>query len=201
MNAPLPLSPIHDALPGVSYLGSNDAAKAALLSVADLSQLARTGVKGPGAANWLAALGLPLPATPNSWLALAEGGLIARLGNTEYLIEASPALVGQIMQAPRTAGVYPVLRQDACLRLTGSALSQLLLQTCNVNFADLDLSTSPVVLTSMAGVGVTVLPEATNGSVSYRVWCDGTYGIYLWQTLCAIAQELGGGAVVERTPR
>lgn len=198
MKTPLPLSPIHAVLP-TSGIPREDAAKAAVLAIADLSPAARCGVKGPGAANWLAALGLPLPATPNSWLAL-EDGLIARLGNSEFLVEAAPALIEQIMQTPRSAGVYPVLRQDACLRLSGSALSQLLLQVCNVNFAALDLSTSPVVLTAMAGVGVTVQPEATDGAVSYRIWCDGTYGIYLWQTLCAIAQELGGAPVVEPKP-
>ena len=29
----------------------------------------------------------------------------------------------------------------------------------------------------------------------YRIWCDGTYGAYLWDTLLEIAIELGGGAV------
>jgi hypothetical protein len=198
MTPHLPLGPIHEALI-TSGATSKDTAKAARLAIVDLSPRARTGIKGPGAANWLAALGLPLPATPNSWLPI-EGGLIARLGTSEYLIEATPAVVEQIMQTPRSAGVYPVLRQDACLQLSGSALSQLLRQVCNINFATLDLSTSPVVLTSMAGVGVTVLPEMADGSVSYRVWCDGTYGIYLWQTLGTIAQELGGAAVVEPKP-
>lgn len=198
MTSPLPLSPIHEALI-TSGAASKDAAEAARLAIVDLSPRARTGVKGPGAANWLAALGLPLPAVPNSWQPI-EGGLIARLGSSEYLIEATPAVVEQIMQTPRSAGVYPVLRQDACLQLSGSALSQLLRQVCNINFAALDLSTFPVVLTSMAGVGVTVLPEMAAGSVSYRVWCDGTFGIYLWQTLSAIAQELGGAAVLEPKP-
>lgn len=206
--SPTPLSPIHDALlasgaawvqnahsAGVSRFTGSDAANAAQLGVADLSHLARTGVKGPGAANWLAALGLPLPPQPNSWLALPEGGLIARLGNTEYLIEAAPALIGQIMQAPRTAGIYPVLRQDAAFALCGERLNELLLQICNVDFRCLSKDAALVVLTSMAGVGVTVLRCGPINQPVYRLWCDGSYGLYLWETLCGIAEELGGGCI------
>jgi len=39
----------------------------------DVSRTPRAGVKGPGAAAWLAALDLPVPRTPNSWLPLPGG--------------------------------------------------------------------------------------------------------------------------------
>jgi sarcosine oxidase subunit gamma len=91
--------------------------------------------------------------------------------------------------------VYPVLHQDAALVLCGEAVNDLLLQTCNVNFGALDLAARPVVLTSMAGVAVTVMPGARAGKPYYRVWADGTYGLYLWETLAGIAAELGGGPV------
>ena len=203
-----PLSPIHDALlahhaiwpqaghsAGVSRFSGKDAAKAKCLGIADESHLARTGVKGPGAANWLSTLGHSLPTQPNSWLPLPNGGLIARLGDTEYLIEAAPAEISQIMQAPRAAGVYPVLRQDASFALCGERLNELLLQVCNVDFRCLAGDPSQVVLTSMAGVGVTVMRCSSDGIPLYRLWCDGSYGLYLWETLCCIAEELGGGGI------
>lgn len=208
MKPAMPLSPIHDALlahhaiwrqadhsAGVSRFSGEDAARAERLGVADLSHLARTGVKGPGAADWLSALGQPLPAQPNHWLPLPDGGLIARLGNTEYLIEAAPAVVSRIMQAPRAAGVYPVLRQDASFALCGERLNELLLQVCNVDFRCLARDPSQVVLTSMAGGGVTVLRCGSAEKPRYRLWCDGSYGLYLWETLCGIAEELGGGGI------
>ncbi|TYC59719.1 hypothetical protein ETQ85_09170 [Zoogloea oleivorans] len=170
-------------------------AAVARLGIADVSATARYGCKGPGTIAWLENLGLPVPPQPNSWLPLDGGGLIARLGFTEFLIEGPDALIAPLASAPRAAGVYPVLRQDAALILGGARLDELLRQTCNVNFRPLDPATRPVVLTSMVGVGVTVIPELRNGQPFVRVWCDGTYGHYLWETLLGIAVELGGGNV------
>lgn len=179
-----------------SAVNAVSAAKiASSLGIADLSHLPRCGAKGPGTAVWLANLGLPLPTCPNSWLTLVGGTLIARLGNTEYLIEGDAALVESIMQTPRTAGVYPVLRQDSALALCGSRVNELLLQVCNVDFRVLAAEPSQLVLTSMAGVGVTVLRTGSSAQPVYRVWCDGTYGLYLRETLAGIAEELGGGLI------
>ena len=174
---------------------ADQSAAVARLGLADVSLTARHGCKGPGAIAWLESLGLPIPPNTNSWLPLDGGGLIARLGFTEFLIEGPDALIAPLVSAPRAAGVYPVLRQDAALILGGARLDELLRQTCNVNFRPLDLAARPVVLTSMVGVGVTVIPELRNGQPAVRIWCDGTYGHYLWETLLGIAVELGGGAV------
>ena len=190
MNAPLALSPLHDLLalhvPGAD---GGDAERAAVLGIADLSLLPRAGVKGRGAADWLADLGLALPTLTNSWISLPGNGLVARLGLTEYLVEGAAAAR---MQAARTTGVYPVLRQDASFALCGVRLNELLLQTCNVDFRVLDAEPGTVILTSMAGVGVTIL---SLGNGTYRLWCDGTYGLYLWETLVEIAREIGGGPI------
>ena len=181
----------------VSSLGKG--LTAASLGIADVSLTARHGCKGPGAAEWLVARGLPIPPVPNSWLPLDDGGRIARLGFTEFLIEGPVALIAPLAAAPRGPGVYPVLRQDAALVLGGSRLDELLRQSCSVNFRALDLAARPVVLTSMVGVGVTAIPELCAGRPTLRIWCDGTYGHYLWETLLDIAGDLGGGAVVARS--
>lgn len=178
-----------------------DAAHAITAGIGDLTFLKRSGVKGPGAARWLAEIGLPLPESANTWLPIEGGGVIARLGRSEFLIEdgetGSPC--ARIESAVPAPGVYPVPRQDAEVVLIGSRVNELLLQTCAMNFAALDLSARPVVLTSMVGVGVTVLPQQREvGQAAgpiYRIWCDGTYGAYLWQTLVEVARDLGGGPV------
>lgn len=192
--SPTPVSPVADALAATAFVSGD---KAAVLSLADISRQSRFGCKGPGAIKWLTAQGVPVPAQPNTVCALGNGqGRVLRLGMTEFLIEGDAALLDSLSTAPRASGVYPVLRQDACLLLQGRQLRSLLLQSCNVNFDALDLAAAPVVLTSMVGVGVTVMPEKINGALAYRVWCDGTYGDYLWQTLRTIAEDLGGGAVM-----
>jgi sarcosine oxidase, subunit gamma len=209
MKSPSPLSPIHDALlakaaawrdsdsmpPSVRQFDDNDPQKAAVLGVADLSHLPRAGVKGPNAAGWLSGLGLPIPPRPNIWLDLPDGGLIGRLGNTEYLVDGSATPVAQIMQTPRASGVYPVLRQDAAFALCGSRVNELLLQTCNVDFRSLAANPEQLVLTSMAGVSILILATGNTIHPVYRLWCDGTYGHYLWETLTGIAEDLGGGCI------
>lgn len=171
-------------------------ARLARLAVGDLSGLARAGVKGPGAADWLAAQGIPVPAAPNSWAPLPGGGLVARLGLSEFLLEDGPAGDTAVTFAatPTPPRAYPVLRQDAALALRGGALPELLAQTCSVNFRALEAGRRPVVLTTMAGVAVTLIPSEEGGVAGCRVWCDGSYGFYLWRSLLGIAEELGGGA-------
>jgi len=56
----------------------------------------------------------------------------------------------------------------------------------------------PPVSTSMVGVAVTVIPNERAGQPFYRIWCDGTFAVYLWQTLLAIATELGVVLWVQR---
>lgn len=209
MIAPQPLSPIHHHLEALRPVWSSDSVdpkavlrfdgqdehKAKILGIADVSGQARAGVKGRGAADLLAKLGMTIPARPNSWNTLPDQGLVARLGLTEFLVEGNAQLVEQVMRAERVPGVYPIQRQDAAFALCGSRVNELLLQTCNVDFRILNTEPSKVVLTSMAGVGITILSMKTGELPSYRIWCDGTYGVYLWETLVEIATELGGGCI------
>ncbi len=205
-------SPLHDAVAALQpewgaindmqaalQFDHGDGQRMETLGIADLSVLWRHGLKGPGSIAWLEAQGIVIPAV-NSWAELAEGGLIARLGRTEFMLEDS--LVGTTsrrvqnqLAAKRPHGVYPVLHQDAALMLTGTAVQCLLRQTCSFNFMSLDIAMQPLVLTTMVGVAVTILPVATADALHYRIWCDGTYGEYLLRTLLDIANELDGGAV------
>lgn len=160
----------------------------------------QVGCKGPGALAWLQAAGLSLPAEPNTFtlMAPAEGEpplLIARLGGSEFFLEAAAGTVSLLavaaaLEAP-PAGVYPVLREDWTLRLAGQDVHDVLVQVCNVNFSALSPGTRPVVMTLMIGVGVVVVPEI-EGQAAYRIWCDPSYGPYLSETLGSIVTEYGG---------
>ena len=231
----LRLSPIHDSLQllggtwreinGMPTLVSIPSTNSSV-AIADLSCFTRFGVKGPSAAEWLAQQGVPIPTHPNTWCPLSNDGIIARLGMTEFLLEAgipgfdfpftggevdaqsSPfeggfrgisdsSIITRLTQAAQDPPpqVYPVLRQDLAIALSGSAINDLLLQTCSFNFRALSLADHPVVLTSMIGVTVTVIPSDRDGIPFYRLWCDSTFGVCFWETLLAIVQELGGGAI------
>src|SRR5438132_4564325 len=136
MNAPLPAraNPLFDpqnalaprwssaeSMPVVSAYGPNDRAVAQVVGIGDASARRRTGFKGPAAAAWLQQQSVPIPAQPNQWTPLAAGGLVARLGRTEYLIEdaGGEAVCARLDALPIPPGLYPVLRQAPALVLTG----------------------------------------------------------------------------------
>ena len=166
------------------------------VQLADCSALDRIGLKGPGAIDWLRAGNLPVPGPHNTWLPI-DRGLIARLGRGEFLIEdalggshVAPLRAALSVNVPR---VYPVLRQDAALLMRGERVHELLAQVCNVDFSAIPPRERAVTLTMMAGVSVTILRTALDDTPCYRIWCDATLGVYLWETLAQIGAELGGG--------
>jgi sarcosine oxidase, subunit gamma len=157
----------------------------------------RIGLKGPRAAEWLAARGLEVPAAPNTWTSPAQDLLVARLGSSEFFLEEESGRGASFTEAAlglagSPPGVYPVLREDFAFRLSGMAVHDALAQVCNVNFAALDLTNRPVVMTLMIGVAVLVVPRAKNGEREYRFWCDPTYGPCLSETLGEVIVECGG---------
>ena len=184
-------------MPAAVEIGTADAQRVAVAAVVDVSCLDRTGLKGPGAAAWLAERGIPVPGQPNRWCASGEDGLVARLARTEFLLEGagSSPLVPLARAGLRAGieGVYPVLRQDCALLLAGERVPELLAQTCNVDLSGQDEAQAVVTLTQMVGVSVTILRQRLAGRAVWRVWCDYANGPYLWETLAGIAEELGGG--------
>jgi sarcosine oxidase, subunit gamma len=167
------------------------------LDVADSA--VRMGLKGPRAADWLAAQGIAVPGQANTWSGLHAGGsaaeLIARLGHSEFFLEAPDqgalaALAAGLAAEP--AGVYTVLREDFAFRLSGPGVHDVLAQVCNVDFAGLDLEPRPVIMTLMIGVAVLAVPEGRSDARRYRFWCDPTYGRSLSETLGALIVESGG---------
>jgi sarcosine oxidase subunit gamma len=162
----------------------------------------RAGVKGPRAAEALRQLGLALPARPNSWAPLRlqdredSWNVVGRLGLTEFFIEERGEATGVAaleQLGGDFAGAYPVLREDRAIVLGGESAGEALAQVCNVNFDALDLAQRPVVMTLMVGVSVLVLPQssAEDGAI-YRIWCDPSFGPYLWETLEKVVQETPG---------
>lgn len=187
-------------MPVVAQFTAKDNAIAAKLGILDLSWRLRTGCKGPGSAAWLEAAGIPVPKLANTFILSQEGAVIARLGRNEFLIEdsAEATLIKQLSETSAPVGAYAVLRQDAELLLMGEQLNVLLLQTCSFDFAGVDQSTLPAIMTTMIGVGITaiVVPAPHKiGGLALRIWFDSSYANYMWSTLCEIAGELGGGPV------
>lgn len=161
-----------------------------------LTDRVRTGCKGPGAAAWLSEHAIPVPCSANSAVAWPQGGgLVARLGTSEFFVEGSAPLIAALDAALAGCppGVYPVLRADAAFLIGGAGVHDALAQVCNIDFARLDLARAPVIMTLMIGVTVLVLPEAAGYGRRYRIWCDPSFGEYLEHQLSVIIGTVGAG--------
>jgi len=204
-------SPLHDAFGALQPTWSEshgmriasrvggEGAVAEILTLADLSCLPKVGLKGPLAAQWLTAQGVPVPPEANTWMALPGEGVIARLGRSEFFLEdgAAAGMAARVRTSLGSGadGVYPVIRQDCGILLAGARANELLVQTCNVNFAEIDPAKGIAVMTQMIGVGVLVIRTHLRQMSCYRIWCDPTFAPYFWETISEIAAELGGGVI------
>ena len=166
----------------------------------------RVGCKGPAAETWLAQMGIAAPQGANRYSIDSRGLLAARLATSEFLFEsthgdASSALTPakhalELADAP--SGVYPVLRQDFVIEISGSRAHELFAQTCAVDLVPVERDSSaaagPVILTSMIGVSVVIACCLCTDGPRFTVWSDPSYSHYFWHQLTLIATELGGHA-------
>lgn len=173
--------------------------------LADVSHLPRIGLKGPGAGAWLQSHGIDVPARANAWLPLeselsvGDWSLVARLGNTEFLLEqdGDAALIARlgVQLSDSITGVYPVLREDSAFVLGGPRAASLLNELCNIDFARIVGTQRSAVLTLMVGVAVLVIPQFDGAARRYRIWCDPSFGAYLWMTLTDVIAHHSGAVL------
>lgn len=168
-----------------------------ILGVTDVSCLARYGVKGPNAAQWLLAHGIAIPTNANAWTLCEKKTLVLRLGGSEFLIEdqLGGSACGRLANdTARLPNIYKVPRADAAFIITGSEALNLFSEVCALDLHEKTLTAHALIMTQVAGISATIIRQTYNGEPVYRIWCDGTYGAYMWEVLIEIATEMGGGA-------
>jgi sarcosine oxidase gamma subunit len=166
----------------------------------------RVGCKGPAAEAWLHHQAIAVPSGPNRYSVDARGLLCARLATSEFLFEATAnSAVDPLARARRAleyadipSGVYPVLRQDHVIEITGDRAQDLFLQTCAVDLLPVERESreveGPIVLTSMIGVSVVLACRPSASGSTFTIWLDPSYAHYFWHEIHTIAAELGGTA-------
>lgn len=167
------------------------------LNITNVSTLKRYGVKGPLASKWLANYGISIPAKANTWI-LSNQVIVMRLGASEFLIEDQTdgkTCAKLEADVERVSGVYKVPRADAAYLLAGSQVLNLFAEICPLDLREATLAENEVIMTQVAGISATILRQSINNETVYRLWCDGTYGVYMFHTLSEISHELNSGAM------
>jgi len=168
-----------------------------LLALCDMSALQKLGIRGGQAEHFIADRGIGVPTSIYESQRLTDDGLIVRLATDEFILESGISgdlltnLSADLVSAD--GQVFRVERQEATFLLTGSRATELLAQTCSINFREAAMN--QLMLTRMAGVNCGILPETAGNRNIYRFWVDYTYAAWLWSTMAEIAQDLDGCVV------
>jgi sarcosine oxidase, subunit gamma len=205
-------SPIHDELEHLSptwveingmaaaaHFGdpATEARQAKILGLCDVSARPRMGVKGAGAAAWLEQNGIHVPTSLYGHGNFGNDGIIIRPGNAEFFIEdeAGGEKVNQLLdsQSSVPASVYRYDRQDAAMLLSGSKAFDVLAETCGYDFRHAEQN---LVFSRVAVVSCMILQKDREPQTPlFHIWCDGSYGAYLWEQLLEIIHTVGGSAI------
>jgi sarcosine oxidase subunit gamma len=167
------------------------------LALRDLSALPKLGVKGAGAEAWLRSHGIDVPTATYDTRPIEGGGLIARLGATDFFLEGGasdtvlPHLSTELAQCP--SQVYRVERQDATFVLEGVEAPKVLAQLCSIDFCSAPVGR--VCLTRVGGVNCAVLPQGSDAAPVFRLWVDYTWAVAFWEILAEVSGDLGGRIV------
>jgi sarcosine oxidase subunit gamma len=168
------------------------------LTLRDMSGVPMLEVKGPGAAGWLQARDLPVPARIYAGDVIGENGWITRTGREEYLLRGAvgsqlPDLAEDVAHGVYRHGVLISSRQDALFLLTGQRIGELMAQSCGLDYAA--ITPRQTVLSRIAAVSCGLLKDQMEDNPVCWLWLDPSHGLYLWEQLVQIIQELDGVVV------
>ncbi|BAN47153.1 sarcosine oxidase subunit gamma [Metapseudomonas resinovorans] len=169
----------------------------------DLTDLPRVGFRGIDAAAFLSGRGYQLPEAPNRALAQADGGLVARLSQTEYLLLGSLADRGERIAAEEAGwqlgelGNYLLPRQDshAWLQLSGRHVAEVMAKVCGVDLRPEAFPVGAVAQTSAARINVIVINAGSGERPFFHILCDRPSLEYFQAAMLDAMEEFGGQPV------
>ncbi|MBK4994158.1 sarcosine oxidase [Pseudomonas sp. S37] len=172
-------------------------------ALTDLTELARVGFRGSDSAAYLQARGYRLPSLPNQAVLQADGGWVARLSQTEYLLLGSLADDGTRVAGEEAAWVqdgqrnYLLPRQDshAWLQLSGVHASAVMAKLCGVDLRAGAFPVGAVAQTSAARINVTVVNVGGDQRSTLQLLFDRASLAYLREAMLDAMDEFNGGWV------
>lgn len=166
------------------------------LGLADLSPLARTGIKGPRALAWLAERGWAVPADNNLALMTEDGHICARLSNAEALIlgPIDGSAIAELNTAVPGGGVWSAPRRDShCwFRLQGGPSVDCLQKLCGIDLRAHQFPVGSVAQTSIARLNAIVIRDPAD---AFHLLADSASALWFWDALLDAMAEFDGGPV------
>ncbi|MFJ4440888.1 sarcosine oxidase [Pseudomonas sp. NPDC089422] len=179
------------------------AARVHCCALTDLTGLARVGFRGGDSAAYLEERGYRLPALPNQALQQDDGGWVARLSASEYLLLGSVADQGARVAAEEAAWVqdarrnYLLPRQDshAWLQLSGEYCSAVMAKLCGVDLRPQAFAVGAVAQTSAARLNVIVVNVGSDELPALQLLFDRASLAYFQAAVLDAMDEFDGGLV------
>ena len=179
------LDPIFESpLGGLSHEGD--------ISIHDLTDRHRWGLRGKGAAEALRTQGWDLPEQPNRMVASTNQSFVMALSQREFWVldphyDAAELTMGNEF----TTDAYPLFCQSshAWLVLKGSQTSALMAKVCAVDLRPDPFSVGDVAQTQMALINCIIARHDLAGDDVFSMFVDQSYAEYALEALLDARQE------------
>ena len=171
-------------------------------ALADLTNLSRLGLRGPAAAERLAAEGFQRPEAPNRLTRADTGEALLRLSQNEYFLLGSLSDKGARVRALESAlpragenGLYFLPRQDshAWFWIGGPRRVDIMAKLCGVDLSPVAFAGDAVAQTSVARLNAIVASDERGDA--FHLLFDRPSARYFWDALLDAMREFGGGPV------
>ncbi|MDP6573602.1 MAG: hypothetical protein QGI06_08840 [Rhodospirillales bacterium] len=194
---------VGDAEVAAHYAGDDETQALSSLGIADLSPLPRTGFKGDGAVDWLAAQGIAIGEASNHAVRQADGALAAKLAPGEVLVldglGEGEAICARLDAAwtPVASAFWPVPRRDGAFwfLVTGEHAATMFAKVCGVDLRPDKFSNHAVAQTSVARTNAIVVRDDLGAVPAFHLLGDSASARYMWHCLADAAREFGGRPV------
>ncbi|MNO80249.1 Sarcosine oxidase, gamma subunit family [compost metagenome] len=174
-----------------------------LCALTDLTDMPRVGFRGGDSAAYLQTRGYRLPERPNQALRQEDGGWLARLSQTEYLLLGSLADDGARIAAEEARWTqdsqrnYLLPRQDshAWMQLSGRHCSAVMAKLCGVDLRAQAFAVGAVAQTSAARINVIVVNVGSEALPALQLLFDRASLAYFREAVLDAMGEFEGGLV------
>ena len=175
-------------------------AKSSALSLIDLSQLPRAGIKGKALSPWIKSQCYEIGVASNRAYVQHDGVLIARLSPTELMLLSNPldpSLGAMTDLRASTYRCYAVRRQDShyWFALTGACSPAMFAKLCGVDLSPDNFADHAVAQTFVARASAVIVRPDLDGTLCYYLLGDSSTIRDMWTCLIDAMNEFDGQVV------